>query len=229
MTLSITELLLRHSNSFHPVVKWAPEETSLVQFDFTANNKDLEVVDLTNINLFCDYINEHLKKAEATFGIGGYNENRILYKRSTLFDGTTTPRTIHLGIDIWGNEGTAVFAPLDATIHSFAFNNHYGDYGATIILQHQLEGILFHTLYGHVSLRDIEHLQEGALIQKGQLIAHFGQPEENGYWPPHLHFQIIQNMENKKGDYPGVCTIAEREAYLTNCPDADLILGIMRD
>ncbi|RYZ44700.1 MAG: peptidase M23, partial [Chitinophagaceae bacterium] len=46
-------------------------------------------------------------------------------------------------------------------------------------------------------------------------------------WPPHLHFQIIKDMHGWKGDYPGVCRFSEKEAYLQNCPDADLILQMM--
>jgi hypothetical protein len=35
-------------------------------------------------------------------------------------------------------------------------------------------------------------------------------------------------MQEKKGDYPGVCKPSESEAYLTNCPDADIILNLMK-
>ena len=79
-------------------------------------------------------------------------------------------------------------------IHSFAFNNNFGDYGATIILLHQLEGFPFYTLYGHLSLDDIAHVKEGKYISRGEVIGHFGKPEENGHWPPHLHFQIINDI-----------------------------------
>jgi len=61
-------------------------------------------------------------------------------------------------------------------------------------------------------------------VIRGQVIAHFGTEKENGHWPPHLHLQIINEMGNKPGDYPGVCRYSEREKYLANCPDPDLIL-----
>jgi murein DD-endopeptidase MepM/ murein hydrolase activator NlpD len=106
-------------------------------------------------------------------------------------------------------------------VHSFAFNDSFGDYGATIIIQHQLDTVVFHTLYGHVSLVDLAQLQAGKYISRGEPIAHFGEPSENGWWPPHLHFQVIADMELKEGDYPGVCTLAERERYIRNCPDPE--------
>ena len=113
-------------------------------------------------------------------------------------------------------------------VHSFAFNDGFGDYGATIIIQHQLDTVVFHTLYGHVSLVDLAQLQAGKYISRGEPIAHFGEPSENGWWPPHLHFQVIGDMELKEGDYPGVCTLAERERYIRNCPDPDLVLNMMK-
>ena len=65
---------------------------------------------------------------------------------------------LHLGTDIWGPVGTKIFAPLGGMVHSFAFNNNLGDYGATIILQHQLDTWNFYTLYGHLSLKDIGNI-----------------------------------------------------------------------
>jgi murein DD-endopeptidase MepM/ murein hydrolase activator NlpD len=117
---------------------------------------------------------------------------------------------------------------MPGTIHSFAFNDAFGDYGATLILQHEVEGVLFHTLYGHLSLHSIEDKWEGQTVEKGEWIAAFGEPAENGHWPPHLHFQLIIDMQGTKGDYPGVCTLAERESYLANCPDPDLLLNMMQ-
>ena len=109
-----------------------------------------------------------------------------------------------------------------------AFNDFYGDYGATITLLHQLDGVKFHTLYGHLSLRDIQGLQEGEFIKRGTEFAHFGEPKENGHWPPHLHFQVIEDMGEMKGDYRGVCKFSERGKYLTNSPNPDTILRMMQ-
>jgi murein DD-endopeptidase MepM/ murein hydrolase activator NlpD len=235
---SFTELLVTHSGGFHKVVDYNPAADKLVHLDFTANNQALEEINRDNIEVFTGYIRRKLDDAKAKFGIGGYDEQRILYKSSTLFtpppvfnngkENITEPRNIHLGIDIWGDEGTKVYAPLGGMIHSFAFNNHPGDYGPTIVLLHQLEGRPFYTIYGHLSVKDIEGLKEGAYISRGEVIGHFGNVEENGGWPPHLHFQVIKDMRMYKGDYPGVCKISERAMYLENCPDPDLVLNMMK-
>jgi murein DD-endopeptidase MepM/ murein hydrolase activator NlpD len=134
------------------------------------------------------------------------------------------PRRLHLGVDIWGPAGTKVMAPLPGIVHSFAFNNNDSDYGATLILTHNLDGTGFHTLYGHISLNSIKNLYEGQRIAKGEVIAEFGMRYENGNWPPHLHFQLIADMQDWKGDYPGVCRFSERQQWLDNCPNPNLIL-----
>jgi very-short-patch-repair endonuclease len=160
------------------------------------------------------------------------NDSRSIKESSSLsspFGGQgAEPRRLHLGIDIWGRPYTKVMAPLDGIVHSFAFNNAFGDYGATIILTHNLDGRTFHTLYGHLSLNSIKNIQEGDRIKKGDVFTEFGIPFENGQWPPHLHFQLIIDIEGRKGDYPGVCKFSEREKYLSNCPNPDLILQMMQ-
>ncbi|MEN9570590.1 MAG: hypothetical protein RL172_1821 [Bacteroidota bacterium] len=227
MMSRLQNILLKHQPTFYPVVPFAADTQQLLALDFTAANTGLTPGLLKSTQLLSDFIAAQLNAGNYQYGIGGYNENRVLYQRSTHFNGDE-PRSIHLGIDIWGAAGTPVFAPMGGMVHSVAFNNHFGDYGATIILQHQLDTVAFHTLYGHVSLGDIAALSEGMYVNRGQQIAQFGTPEENGDWPPHLHFQIIEDMELKEGDYPGVCSQSEREKYLLNCPDADLILQLMQ-
>ncbi|MEO6328298.1 MAG: peptidoglycan DD-metalloendopeptidase family protein [Ginsengibacter sp.] len=236
------ERLVAQSRNFHKVVDFNPSTEKLIRLNFTEENNDLINLDIRNIGVFSNYINKKLESAGAKFAIGGYNENRILYKAHELFNNKNTKassfpaddeprfedRTVHLGIDMWGKAGTKVYAPLGGLVHSFAFNNNYGDYGATIILMHQMDSLTFYTLYGHLSLDDIAKVSEFQYIVRGHVIGHFGGPEENGYWPPHLHFQVIKDVRTYKGDYPGVCVSGEREKYLSNCPDPDAILGMMR-
>jgi peptidoglycan LD-endopeptidase LytH len=238
MKSRLENTLENYRNNFRCVVDYKPATDKLFRFNFTSANKELSDEVIADTKKFSEYINSKLENSHSKYGVGGYNEDRILYKKSSHFkiSGTKVSplwgdveetRSIHLGIDIWANAGTKVYVPIGGTVHSFAYNDQMGDYGATIILQHQLDSITFHTLYGHLSLKDLVPLQQGKYISRGELLGHFGTPIENGDWPPHLHFQIIEDMRVEVGDYPGVCSIAEREKYLRNCPDADLILNIM--
>ncbi len=237
--VNIKETILKHQFLFSKVVAFNPTHESIVQMDFSLENGQLTKELISDTEQFSQHVNSELQNHNAILGIGGYLEQRSLYQRSKIFGNTISknsingdlqieePRTLHLGIDIWGNAGTPVFAPLDGVVHSFAFNDNFGDYGATIILQHQLEDCIFHTLYGHLALADLQHIKRGMSVEKGQLIAHFGQPLENGNWPPHLHFQIIIDMQMKEGDYPGVCKLSEQDYYAQNCPNPDIILQMM--
>lgn len=195
-------------------------------FDFTKKNIKLTSLDLSNKEEFINYVKDTLKNSGCKFGIGGYGENRIIYRRSNLFENNIEPRSIHLGIDVWMPTETPIYSPLPAKVHSFKDNNNFGDYGPTIILEHFLNGANFFTLYGHLSRSSLKNLKEGMIIKKGQKIATLGNYDENGQWPPHLHFQIISNLLGKSGDFPGVATISEKKFYLTLCPDPNLILRI---
>jgi murein DD-endopeptidase MepM/ murein hydrolase activator NlpD len=226
----LEKILFKNQHSFCPVVAFDPHKDRLLKMNLTTSNRDLNPELLNDTNLFSDYVYTRLKNAGARYGIGGYGEHRAIYSRSVVFNDAHDgePRRFHLGTDIWGPAGTEVFAPIAGVVHSFAFNNAYGDYGATIILAHQLEDFRFHTLYGHLSLLDLDRLTKGKMITKGDKVAHFGPPQENGQWPPHLHFQIILQIGEYMGDYPGVCKYSERNEYLENCPDPDIILQLNR-
>jgi peptidoglycan LD-endopeptidase LytH len=91
-----------------------------------------------------------------------------------------------------------------------------------------MEGLNFYSLYGHLSLNSLKNLEEGKRIRRGEVFTEFGMRFENGNWPPHLHFQIILDMQDWEGDYPGVCKFSERALWLNNCPDPDLILQMNR-
>ncbi len=227
MRTDLENALEKNRVNFHHMVDFDSATQKLLHFNFTDSNTELAAETIADTDLFSVYVNQQLEKNEATYGVGGYKENRKLYRRSGMFDGEEA-RSIHLGVDVWGPAATPIYAALSGTVHSFANNDNFGDYGATIVLLHQLDTIAFHTLYGHLSLADISHLREADYIKRGEIVGHFGPPAENGNWPSHLHFQIISDMQGKKGDYPGVCKPSEREAYLANCPDADLILNMMK-
>ena len=219
----LIELLRRHT-AFQPIVQDGKPYRKL---DFTAANTDLLTRDLSETADFSSYVFDELLSGNTFNGIGGYGEDRVIYRHRKHFTADTEkPRSIHLGIDIWTDAGTPLYAPLDGTVHSFAFNDHYGDYGPTIILSHQLGGLSFFTLYGHLSLGSLEGLHEDKPVQAGEHFASIGPYPENGDWPPHLHFQVIRDMGSYKGDFPGVCNAADREYYLDLCPDPQLILRV---
>lgn len=227
---TLAEWLILRQNQFLPIVPFDVSNDKLLLLDFTAKNNTLTTEILDDTSKFTAYINMQLIDAGVRYGYGGYNEHRTVYSRSPYFSDPNggEPRRLHLGVDIWGPAGTPVMAPIGGMVHSFAFNNNPSDYGATIILSHQLDGRQFYTLYGHLSLADLHACKEGDYVVSGATFAHFGEEHENGNWPPHLHFQVIEDIGLGEGDYPGVCRYSERESYLSNCPDPDYIAQLRR-
>ena len=207
-------------DSSFPISSYVPLDLSISNASLTKNN-------LNTAADYAIYINRHLEKFRGKVAYGGYLEHRNLYKRSTVFKNTETEeRNIHIGLDLWIAAGTKVLAALDGSVHSFQNNNNFGDYGPTILLKHVLNNHVFYTLYGHLSLESLTHLKIGQKISKGETIATLGTSEVNGDYAPHLHFQIIKNIGNHNGDYPGVCSKNDVPYYQENCPDPTILLKI---
>ena len=225
----LKQWLQQHANQVAPVVDFDADTDRLLQLDFTGNNHELSPDDIADTRKFSAWIFGKLRANNCRYGIGGYFEHRTIYARSPLFNtGNTEPRRLHLGIDIWGPAGTQVYAPLAGTVHSFNNNDNFGDYGPTIILEHKLGSLNLYTLYGHLNRQSLTGLYPGKPIPQGQPLALLGNDDENGHWPPHLHFQLMFDMEGLQGDYPGVCRFSEAERYRQNIPDPELILGFKR-
>ncbi|HEY4323194.1 MAG TPA: peptidoglycan DD-metalloendopeptidase family protein [Mucilaginibacter sp.] len=213
-----------HCNALGKVVDVVPGHR-LYQFDLTSENKELNAATISDSGKFNNWINKKLSDNNCIYGIGGYMEHRTIYAGIPLFDnGKDEPRFLHLGIDIWAPAGTVVYSPLQGKVHSFRDNNNFGDYGPTIILEHNLAGLQLYSLYGHLSRPNLATLQVGMPVETNQKIGNFGDVDENGHWPPHLHFQLMFDMEGNKGDYPGACRYSEKEKYLKNIPDPQSIL-----
>lgn len=222
----LADLLERHQHEFGPVLPVDLNAPDVARLDFTAANPLLQDADLRDTAAFEELVGRLLEAQQAHIGVGGYLENRVIYRRSPgLFGDPAVPaRSLHLGVDVWLRAGTPVLAPLDAVVHSVQDNDNFGDYGPTVILQHQLEDTVFYTLYGHLSRRETLLLRPGMTIEKGDTFAEVGPAPENGDWPPHLHFQVIADMLGLTGDFPGVALPEEREKWAALCPAPNLIL-----
>ena len=223
----LSTLLNRHQADFGPVLPVDLNGPNVARLDFTANNPQITNANLRDTAAFDQLVQAMLAEKNATIGIGGYLENRVIYRRSAHFgpDAAEEPRSLHLGVDVWLPAGTPVLAPLPATVHSLADNDNFGDYGPTVILQHALEGTVLYSLYGHLSRHEWRALRVGQVLQQGEAFATVGPFPENGDWPPHLHFQLITDMGHHSGDFPGVARPSEREKWAALCPDPNILLN----
>jgi murein DD-endopeptidase MepM/ murein hydrolase activator NlpD len=225
-THDLVSLLSRSGGAFGPVIPFELRAGGLVVFDFTAQSREFAQIDINDVAGFTERLFERIAAADVPVGVGRYNENRILYRHSPLFDGVAERRSVHLGIDLFVIEGTEVIAPMEGRVHSVADNTGLGNYGPTVILEHELEGSRFWTLYGHLERRSAVRLEMGLELEEGETFAAVGESSENGGWPPHLHFQVISDLLDNAGDFPGVAAPSERDRWLALCPDPNLMLGI---
>ena len=219
-------MVFKTSEKAFPVLgkKYKPEDYRRI--DLSKNNHEIRFSSEFTQDLLKLFIEKHKSQYNIKIPYGGYGEQRFFYELSPLFASSGQFRSIHLGTDLWATPGTPIYAPFNGYIHGFAFNNKPMDYGATIILAHSVDGNSFYSLYGHLSLESLRPLSIGMNVQKGQIICEVGKMEENGGWAPHLHLQLILNIGDHKGDYPGVATQEEAKYMLRNSPDPEnLIFG----
>ncbi|WP_343485788.1 peptidoglycan DD-metalloendopeptidase family protein [Allomuricauda sp. d1] len=193
--------------------------------DLSVHNPELKTFSISDASQCQRYIDLVLERKGCKVAYGGYLERRNLYSKSERFS-EGNMRDIHLGMDFWCKAGTEVIAPLDGVVHSFNNNLDNGNYGPTLILEHSIASVTFYTLYGHLSLKSLSLYKNGKLFKKGAVLGWLGTPDVNVGYAPHLHFQIIINLHEFRGDYPGVCAEKDLELYKSNCPDPNHLLQL---
>jgi murein DD-endopeptidase MepM/ murein hydrolase activator NlpD len=200
-----------------------------VPIDISDSNSAVFDFNVADSGAWENYINLYLKAQDNQVAHGGYLEKRNLYDRSAYFKNVAeqNKRNIHLGIDLWCAAGTKVLAVLTGKVHSYKNNKNHGDYGPTIILQHTIGEETFFSLYGHLSEASIATIKVGDLFLQGSTLGFLGKANVNGDYAPHLHFQLIRDLEDNYGDYPGVSAASNLKFYQQNCPDPNVLLKIL--
>lgn len=127
--------------------------------------------------------------------------------------GSGSAREYHAAEDYFLPPGTPVYAIADGSI---SFSGPMGGYGWLIIIDHPQANM--YSLYGHLS--PSRWRLESGPIEKGDLIAYLGDPDENGGSPenplrPHLHFGI---RAGQRTDYPGMGEWRWQAGWIKPCP-----------
>lgn len=194
---------LIEATTVHPVMK-LPADCK--KFDFRQNYNPEVMKDFT---------------LSGGWGVGGYLEKRTDMYLAPQYKNR---RNVHMGIDIWAKVGEPVFSPLPGSIAYKAYHGEDGNYGATIVLKHQLNGRDLFALYGHLSKKSLAGIDVGKEVEAGEIIGWLGSSDENGNWPPHLHYQI-SIKDPGEADMPGVVADDELEESAKVYPDPRMILG----
>ncbi len=233
-SITLIDWLESNSDTMGRVVEPDLRVAKNVIFDLSMGSRELgNLLELSDVEVFTRQLFDRMRAANSSVGIGRYNEARPIYTSDQYkVEGNNGPewRTVHIGLDIFIEAGAPVLAPLDGVVHSFRNNDVPLDYGPTIILQHSVDyrdrQLTFYTLYGHLSVESLDGLYKGMHITQGTPFCNIGNYPVNGGWPPHLHFQIITDLLDREGEFPGVARPGQREVWLSLSPDPNLIVGI---
>jgi len=138
-------------------------------------------------------------------------EERIYYNQKPGQPSGDGKTNLHLGVDYVVESGSEVFAVQNGKIvgmeiveknkqelfekNEWGLYRGEGGYGNMLLIQHELSGKTFYSLYGHLAaLEKIPSI--GDQIKKGEIIGRVGKSFslENGGWPAHLHFNILKEQ-----------------------------------
>jgi 4-aminobutyrate aminotransferase-like enzyme/Ser/Thr protein kinase RdoA (MazF antagonist) len=214
-----------------PVTGISPDDSSFmvldlsVEGDIISGNPEMNSADKLSVR-----IKRQMEAKGARVAVGRWCEPRILYT-SPLFSDSAfrerPDRSVHLGVDLFADAGHPLYSPFDGEIFIAQYNPDHLDYGNMIILKHTApEGALFYTLYGHLSASSVHGRSKGDKVSRGEEFAWIGEPDENGGWSPHLHFQLIGDMRCVEASFPGVCRPTETAGWRVLSPDPNMVLNI---
>ncbi|MBL4905359.1 MAG: aminotransferase class III-fold pyridoxal phosphate-dependent enzyme [Flavobacteriaceae bacterium] len=179
-----------------------------------------------DLDAFQFKIEQLQKKHPQKIIAGGYLEPRVLYTSSAydkIGNYGSESRTIHLGVDFWLPENTAVHALFDGEVVCAVNDAGNKEYGGLLILKHETVELEFYTLYGHNTVASVLKHRIGDVVKKGTQITGLANYPENGDWAPHLHFQVMLSMLDYKIDYPGVAYHRQMNVWKSICPDPNLL------
>ena len=222
------------------LIKYCASEEFAPIFNFDFKNPEtFHLLDLSitseihqempkNVEKQTEFILNLLKSNKKCLAIGRYNEERGIYTTENYKVSKDESRTIHLGIDLFTQPNTPIYCPLDGSVLCFEDRDIPLDYGPMIILQHEIKehNLVFYTVYGHLTKESLQDLHKGKKIYKGMIIGYVGNYPTNGNWPPHVHFQLINDMFYNGSDYIGVAAKSKRDLWLSICPNPNIILKI---
>ncbi len=224
-SVAVTAWLHQHPRELGPLLSVAG---NLLALDLSVGSPLIETpLEPDDLPAFSRKLFDRMHAAGARIGIGRYDEARLLYGGAGYHgegNQREVPRTVHIGLDFFCEPGTPVLAPLAGVVESVRDNGMERDYGPTVILRHEPPGgPVFHTLYGHLGREVLEALLPGTIVARGQQIGTIGDLEVNGGWPPHLHFQLIADLLDRVGEFPGVARSDQRAVWKSLSPDPNLV------
>ena len=157
-------------------------------FDFSSDNPKTLEYRLTDFREFNQMVFDELDASSCKWGIGRYLEERknLLREYPNIIK---EQRYYHLGLDIIVPYDTPMYSPLDAEVYTTGKETLLGNYGGYVLLRHEVNRVVFYSLYGH--LKTPHMVSVGEKIKAGQEFARIGKESDSGGWFCHTHLQIL--------------------------------------
>ena len=212
---AIEDWILRNGHGFGPVLPVSLERKNLAVLPLGAD-RDFQG------GSFSERLTAALAEIKGV-AVGRYGEDRAVYDA----DGPGR-RTIHQAIDLHAPAGTPILAPLQGRIAMIGNDTSAGGFGGILVLEHE-RGTphRFWTFYGHLGPASLVGKAVGAEMEQGGELAVLGGPEENGGWPPHLHFQMLTALCFETAEaITGLAARGQWDLWESISPNPNGILGL---
>ncbi len=167
---------------------------------------------------------ENYKSNNKNLIISGYLEKREhMFRTLGCQQMVQEKRFFHLGIDLCRPKNSPIFTPLDGKVINAGYEKGEGNYGGFIVLQHEINRIIFFTVYGHLNPQKLPI--KGKNLKAGQLLAFLGDFHQNGNYFHHLHFQVLSQKGFENGFISkGYCTTQQLETIEEYCPNPGFLI-----
>ena len=181
-----------------------------------------------NAQRYWTWLQNTMAEERAEFAIGGYGEDRNVYRGDQFRTDAPEPRSVHLGVDLFGPPDTPVHAMLNGTVRFVVDNASRYDYGPTVMLEHRAGagGPPFFVLYGHLSQGTLELVEPGQSVQAGDVVGWIGDDSVNGGWAPHVHVQLITDLMDSTGNFEGAGEPSRMSIWRSLSPDPNPLLRL---
>ncbi|MDD2839553.1 MAG: peptidoglycan DD-metalloendopeptidase family protein [Rickettsiales bacterium] len=193
--------------------------------DLSKKNKNVdEICNYKTQIEFNKYMLDELKKNNKAWAVSGYLEDRttLLKKYPQM---VSENRVYHLGLDITVPLGSELFAPVNGKVVISEYEKGDGNYGGMVVLEHNIGGLAFYSLYGHRNKNELPIV--GNIIKKGEKFDKIGDFNENGNWFHHTHLQVLTEEGYKNGwVHKGYCSDKDLANIDKYCPNPIFLLKI---
>jgi len=226
-TPAVVQWLEANADRIGPVLDPDPRELRRATLDLSIGSAEWdEIHGREDDDAWCDAIHARLRREGADIGIGRYDEPRRWlasdrYRVAT--DDGAEWRTFHLGLDLFAPPGTPVLAPLDGVV--LAVPAPGTGHAPAVVLRHEVDDVVFHTLFRHLDPDASAGLEPGRPVKKGERIGAIA-PQGGDAPAPHLHLQLVVDTLDRDAAFPATARPSRRSVWKSLSPDPNLLVRL---